>query len=124
MEGMNDMLGSLLNDPESMQQLKELADMLNDETSQSGGSEPSEGTQENGGNMFGGIDIGTVMEIAGLISGTGGGDKDSELLLALKPHVNTARQEKIDKAVKLLRIYAVLNVLKDSGMLGKLSDML
>ena len=64
------------------------------------------------------------MEIAGLISGTGGGDKDSELLLALKPHVNTARQEKIDKAVKLLRIYAVINVLKDSGMLGKLSDML
>ena len=28
MEDMNDMLGSLLSDPESMQQIKELADML------------------------------------------------------------------------------------------------
>ena len=31
MEDMNDMLGSLLSDPESMQQIKELADMLKSE---------------------------------------------------------------------------------------------
>ena len=38
MEDMNDMLGSLLSDPESMQQIKELADMLKSEMPSDGKS--------------------------------------------------------------------------------------
>ena len=47
-------------------------------------------------------------------------DKNSELLLALKPHLREERQARVDKAIKLLKLLALWNVLKDSGMLKNL----
>ena len=44
-------------------------------------------------------------------------DKNTDLLLALKPHLKEERQQKIDKAIKIMKLLAVWKVLKDSGML-------
>jgi len=38
-------------------------------------------------------------------------------LLALKPHLTDERQQRIDKAVKLLRIISVIPLLKEQGLL-------
>lgn len=43
-------------------------------------------------------------------------DDRSQLLLALKPHLSPARQERVDQAVKILRILDILPLLKDSGL--------
>ena len=43
---------------------------------------------------------------------------DTELLLALRPLLKEERQEKVDKAVKILKLLAVWSVLKDSGILS------
>lgn len=134
---MNEMLGSILNDPESMKQIQELAEMLKSDgtadadSGNSGEAQPSSGGMDfsslaglmgamsgaAGGN---GPDLGMIAEIGKAISGAGSQDKNSELLLALRPHLTPERQDRVDKAVKLLRIYAIVMVLKDSGMLGKL----
>lgn len=45
-------------------------------------------------------------------------DKNTELLLALRPLLKEERQEKVDKAVKILKLLAVWSVLKDSGILS------
>ena len=43
-----------------------------------------------------------------------------ELLLALKPHLKEEKQKKVDKAVKILKLIAVWNIAKESGMLEDL----
>lgn len=68
----------------------------------------------------GGIDFNTIMGIGKVLSAAGEDDKNTALLLALKPHLNEVRQQKVDKAVKMLKIYALILALKDSGMLGQI----
>ena len=43
-------------------------------------------------------------------------DDRSQLLLALRPHLSPARQERVDQAVKLLRRVDIIPLLKDSGL--------
>lgn len=140
------MLASILGDPESMQQIKELAQMLSEQTNGddlSGNGSASEdhpdsepGYEQNTAaqsafdpsalsglaGLFGpgGIDFNTIMGIGKVLSAAGEDDKNTALLLALKPHLNEVRQQKVDKAVKMLKIYALILALKDSGMLGQI----
>lgn len=71
-----------------------------------------------------GLDMDTVMKLMQAVSAAGSEDKDRSLLLALRPHVSTDKQEKIDRAVKLLKLYAVVNSLRNSGMLGQLDKLI
>lgn len=100
-------LGELLSDEESVKQLTELAQML---MSESGGERdsPAEGSAP---------DLGAVMKLSGLMGAFSQNDRNAELLLALKPHLSEERRKKVDKAIKLLRLIAVWNIAKESGLL-------
>lgn len=116
MDDLNSMLSSVLNDPESMQQIKELAEML-------GGSSSAENSTSSQNNNSA-PDIGTLMNLAGMLSSSDKGDKNSELLMALKPHLSDDKQQRVDKAVKLLRLYNIFITLRDSGMINNLNDLI
>lgn len=116
---MDDLFGrmqSILSDPESMEQLKELAGLLgNSDDNDSSSQHPersSESREENGG----GFDIGMLMQLSSLMSSSGQ-DEDTALLLALKPHLKEERQKKVDKALKLMKLLTVWKTLKDTGAL-------
>ena len=81
---------SLLSDPESMQQLQELAQMLQADSGQESIETESAPTAT---------------------------DSDAALLLALKPHLREERQKKVEKAVKMLKLLSIWSMLKESGML-------
>ena len=98
MEDMNDMLGSLLSDPESMQQIKELADMLKSEMPSDGKSGES---GQNGQSSQGGFDFGSLAGLMGgqfdpnmltavskVLAAMNGEDKNRALLMALRPHLS------------------------------------
>ncbi|MDE5991515.1 MAG: hypothetical protein K2G87_00540, partial [Oscillospiraceae bacterium] len=107
----------------SMNQIKELAAML------SGGmNDPSEsfsaGTDAPGDTAlpsFGGIDLSAIMQLLGALSSD---DKDCGLLLALRPHLSEEKQKRLDKAVKLIKLYNVFTTIRESGMLSELENML
>ena len=109
MDDISSKLSSLLSDPEGLNQIKELANSLlgNTETSES---------QEN--TLEGKNEIAAIMQILQALKGAN--DKSVELLLALKPHLSIERQKKLDTAIKLLKIYSVLPLIKDSNILGDL----
>ncbi len=118
---MDDLFGkmqSVLSDPESMQQLKELAALIEDNES----ADDSKRTvrQENSSNDSAsdnlGFDIGKLMELSSLMNSTKN-DEDAALLLALKPHLKEERQQKVDKAVKMLKMLSIWKTLKDTGIL-------
>ncbi|MCD7810745.1 MAG: hypothetical protein LUG91_02670 [Ruminococcus sp.] len=123
-------IGELLSDEESVRQLSELAQMMMNDTGEdksptdtdSGGSgeESSEKTDPEGtddGLFPKGFDLSSLMKLQGIMGAMNQKDKNSELLLALKPHLREDKQEKVDKAIKILKLLAIWNVIKDSGLL-------
>lgn len=150
MEDLMSKLQSVLNDEESMKQIKELAGMLggelNDSRQSQSVSEPqkSENSQEstadfskllaNLGGAFGGenntatqnqqnnpasgIDMQKLMQLGTVISSASKSDKNVDLLLALKPLLKEENQVKIDRLIKIFKLFAIYPALKESGLLG------
>ncbi len=141
-ENLSERIQSILNDEESMRQIKELADMLTSGQTdgQNGNATPDmsalagmlgslAGTSGGGSSSeqsspFGGIDMETMMQMGQILSAASAKDPNRDLLLALRPLMKPDKQKKIDTAVKFLKLYAVYETLKEKGMLNKLGDIL
>ena len=118
-------LGEILSDPESVKQITELAQMFMSETGNNKNN-PSENTadserkeisENSGDGLFSGFDFSKLMKIQEIMGAVSGKDKNAELLLALKPHLSPEKQKKADKAIKLLKLLTIWNIIKDSGIL-------
>lgn len=116
---MDDMLGkmgAILSDPESVQQLQELAQMLQQESDETHAPKSESSETEEGG----GFDMSMLLRIQELMGAMQQNDADAQLLLALRPHLKTPRQKKLDQAVKLIKLYAVFSAVRENGMLQDL----
>ena len=105
MEDFKDQLSALLNNPESMKMLSELAGGLlggEKEKEQSAPEIPME-------------QLDMLMKVGSALNSRGE-DERSRLLLALKPHLSGERQVKVDRAIKLLKLIEILPLLRESGL--------
>ena len=135
---------NVLNDEESMKQIKELADMLtadnggqgeqggkgeaptqspqNMDFSQLlqslGGVSPSAESKPAQATQTGGLDIAKLMKIQSIMQSASKPDKNIQLLLALRPLLKEENQAKIDRLIKIFKLFAVYPALKESGLLG------
>lgn len=100
-----DKISELLSDPEGMARIEAMAQSLLGEEKEKGAPP----TPEPSGR-----------ELMGVLSAlkNSGTDDRSRLLLALRPHLSEARRERVDKAIKLLRLVSVMPLLKESGLLS------
>lgn len=110
---MAEKIQSLLSDEESMQQIRELAAMFGGSSSDS----PPQQAAESSSSEEPLINPAALMS---LMSGLSKNDKNCELLIALKPLLSADKQPRVDKAVKLLRLFNIYSELKSSGALGNL----
>ena len=78
-------------------------------TEKEGGEDSSEG------GIFGNIDPETILKLIDIFSKLNSPDKNTELLMALKPHLRTENQAKLQRAATLLKIISLLPLLKDLG---------
>ena len=109
MDDLSSKLSALLNDPDGLNQIKELASsLLGEEIEAEEKEKPLQNSNE----------IAAIMQILNALKGAN--DKSVELLLALRPHLSYERQKRLDTAIKLLKIYSVLPLIKDSNLLGDL----
>lgn len=139
MDDMMDKIQNILSDEESMNQIKQLASMLtssvgeqSDNSSENSGTPDLSGlfnsmqnnqnntAQNSQGNNSLPFDIGTIMQLQGLFQAVSQNDINTNLLMALRPHLKEDKQEKVDKAVKLLKMFAIWAAAKDSGVLNSL----
>ena len=116
-----------------MRQIRELAAMfsngnMGEGSSSDGGDGSGENFSETNGTGsessdqdFPYINFAAIMQLMGAMSQS---DKNCELLTALKPHLCAERQIKIDKAVKLLKLYNIFVTARDSGLLNDLGGLL
>lgn len=71
--------------------------------------------------IFGGIDIEAIMKLGEMMSGMNSrNDKNTQLLMALKPHLRPENRKKVDNALKLMKIISLLPLLKESGIMDGL----
>ncbi len=100
-----DKISELLSDPEGMARIEAMAQSLL--------GEEKERPQETAPEVSG-------LELTRMLSAlkSSGGDDRSRLLLALRPHLSEGRRERVDKAIKLLRLISVMPLLKESGILS------
>ena len=120
MSDITQQIGQLLSDPGTMEQIKALSSMLGQNTTSTGDSapppEPPKATAHN-------TDISAdmlpaVMSFMPLISSLREEDDTTRLLRAIKPFLSEARQEKLEQAIKILRIIRLVPLLKNNGLLN------
>ena len=139
MDDLMNKIQNVLNDEESVKQIKELADMLTAE----GGSQSETPPQQDAQNMDfsqllqslggisppqetkpaqppqgGGFDIAKLMKLQGIMQSASKPDKNIQLLMALRPLLKEENQVKIDRLIKIFKLFAVYPALKESGLLG------
>ncbi len=113
-------LTEIMSDPEALKNLKQVADSLF-----SGGQEPA--TPEinspikpaGADDLFGGLDPAAIMSVIGALKSDSNDDR-ARLLFALKPYLSEKRRERVDGAVKMLKVISVLPILKEQGILKNL----
>lgn len=110
MDDLSEKLAGLLNDPETMENVKRMAENLL-------------GNQDNSSDSGGGSDFfedaktaQTVMNLLGQLKGKSN-DSRTQLLYALKPLLSEPKREKVDTAIKILRVIEMLPLLKGTGLL-------
>lgn len=132
-------LQSVLNDEQSMKQLGELANMLSNSEQKEGSAQPQQensqpdfsqllnslnlGTQQSPPPpsppaSTGGLDMAKLLKLQTIMQQANKNDKNIDLLLALRPLLKEENQVKIDRLIKIFKLFAVYPLLKDSGLLG------
>lgn len=134
MDDLAEKLSGILNDPESMAQVKSMAESLFSGNSGSGNAAESNplanilGGNNSGNNALssllggnnsaeGAPDVAAIMRVVNLLKSQRD-DNRSCLLMALKPHLSTERQSRVDKAVKILKLVSLMPILREQGLLN------
>lgn len=116
MDDLSEKLTGILNDPESMERVKQMAESILG----GGKAEPPAPSAVTGladiGDTLGGEDIGKIVSVISKMK-TAGNDSRVQLIYALKPHLSAERQARADTAVKILKLLDVLPAIKESGLL-------
>lgn len=96
--------------------LRALAEDDDDDSGNDGGSS---GAEKSDG-LFSGLDPEMLMKMLALFETLNQPDDNERFLLALKPLLREENRAKIDSAIRLMKLFSLLPLLKDSGIFGKL----
>lgn len=113
MDDLSSKLAELLNDPDTMERVRNMAEnLLGENNNQS--APPSVPALPD---MTSGEELGKIMSIIGKLKNESN-DSRTQLLTALKPHLSEPKREKVDTAIKILRLLELLPLIKDTGLLN------
>ena len=111
MSEFDDKLGRILNDPQAMREIMDMAAAF-----RSGGSGGSAAPESETGEQPG-IDpekLSRIMRIAGELGRDGGG---ASLLQAIRPYLNPRRQAKFGDALSVMRMARLIPYIRKEGLL-------
>lgn len=97
--------------------------MFNNLFNNGGSSNNNDNGNSNSNKNDNGIDFSMIFQLMQLFNSTSN-SQDENLLLAIKPYLNSERQSKVDKAIKFMKIYEVFISAKESGLLNSLDNLI
>ena len=115
MDDLSEKLAEILSDPASMNKVKQMAESLLGEQVITE-SPPQPPTVSGIADMLNGAELRSVMSIITRLKTTKD-DSRVQLLNALKPHLSDPRRERVDTAIKLLKLFELWPLIKESGII-------
>lgn len=85
-----------------------------------GGGAESHGSDGGEGGMFSGLDPEMLLKMLSLFETFNQPNDNERFLLALKPLLREENRPKIDSALRLMKLFSLLPVLRESGLFDKL----
>ena len=113
MDDISQRIGQILNDPESMSEIMNIAKSLGLTDEKTSEEKRKESEKPVATNEI----VNAVMQLSPLISQVKKDDESTNLLRALKPLLSEKRQEKVDGAIKIIQLLKLLPVLKENSAL-------
>lgn len=114
MEGMEEKLGSILNNPQMMQQIMSMASSLN-------GQQPSQNMSPTPEPSLPDFDPAILQKIMGLAGQMGIDPNQRALLTALHPYLTDSRVRKLEKAMRAAKLANIASTALNSGILSSLT---
>ena len=118
MENISEKINSILSDPNSMAQIQAMMSSMglggDSQPPQSAPTAPQQSPQPSPDML------GKLSSLAPLLSMSTQEDDSTRLLLALRPMLSREKQDRLDKAIRMLRLLRMIPLIKDSGMLSSL----
>ena len=116
MSDLQDKLNQILQNPEAMKQVQSLGAQLGLTGEQKQPPKPKP-PENNLMSVLGGDDtIGTIAKFAPLLSSLNNSDDTTRLLDSLRLFLSHERQEKLDKAEKMLKLFRLMPLLRENGL--------
>lgn len=115
MEGMEEKLGAILNNPQMMQQIMSMAQSLN--TPQG----PPQPEPQTSAPMIPNFDPALLQKIMGIAGQMGVDPNQQALLCALRPYLHDGRIQKLEKAMRAAKLASVASSAFSSGALSFLT---
>lgn len=110
MSDIQDKINQILNDPEALKQVQSLGAQLGLSGSAPVNQAPKP-PDTNSGDM-----MGALAKFAPMMSGFAQDDDVSRLLNALRPFLGEEKQQKLDRAQRLMKLVRIIPLIKDSGI--------
>ncbi|MBQ2675810.1 MAG: hypothetical protein IJF54_00215 [Clostridia bacterium] len=117
MDDLAERLTQILQDPKGMETVKNLASsFFGSQATQ----QPATDIPQMPSIPFSADQLQGIMKITSALNNGSQSDHSANLLIALKPHLSDERQQKVDKAVKMMKIIKILPLIQDSGLFSML----
>ena len=114
MDDLSAKLSELLNDPESMNRVRQMAESI---LGESGDDAPASPDISSIGDMLGSGELQSIISVISKMKSTGD-DSRVQLISALRPHLSEERRKRADTAIKILKLLDMLPLIKESGLLN------
>lgn len=114
MDDLSAKLTELLNDPESMNRVRQMAESILGESGEEAAAPVS--AVPDISNMLSGDELKSIMSVISRFKSSGD-DSRVQLIAALRPHLSDERKTRADTAIKILKLLDILPLIKESGLL-------
>lgn len=116
MSDLGSQISQILSNPEMMEQIKGLSGLLGQSAPEAPSSPQT--TQQTPLDLLGGDGMQIAMKLIPIMNSLKEDDDTTRLLRAIKPFLSPQRQEKIEEAIRLLRILKILPIIRNQGLLN------
>ncbi len=115
MDDLSSKLTELLNDPESMNRVRQMAESILGESGDEAPAPPSSPDISSLSDMLGSGELQSIISVISKMKSTGD-DSRVQLISALRPHLSEERRKRADTAIKILKLLDLLPLIKESGL--------
>lgn len=118
MEDLSAKLSEILNSPDGIKQITQMAEQLGLDTSQLDGmlnNEPPPKKEPPPKDAFDGLNVETIIKVQKLINSMNEKNADTALLDALKPYVSAERSQRIEDAKRIMSLMQLIPLINGGG---------